>query len=82
MWPATLSGARLSHYRRSIPPPQDFVGASNVPLLEPLGQFGTRALGGNDAASARYIFTRLSPITPVLFPQARGPSPRGSPRPF
>ena len=40
---------------------QDFVGSNNVPLLEPCGQFGTRADGGKDAASARYIFTRLGP---------------------
>lgn len=33
---------------------QDFVGANNVPLLVPSGQFGTRLEGGKDAASARY----------------------------
>jgi hypothetical protein len=49
---------------------QDFVGANNVPLLAPLGQFGTRLAGGADAASARYIFTRLSPTARALFPQA------------
>jgi DNA topoisomerase-2 len=47
---------------------QDFVGSSNVPLLVPSGQFGTRAQGGNDYASPRYIFTRLSPLTRLLFP--------------
>ena len=49
---------------------QDFVGANNVPLLEPCGQFGTRADGGRDAASVRYIFTRLGPLSPLLFPAA------------
>jgi hypothetical protein len=34
------------------------------------GQFGTRLQGGKDAASARYIFTRLEPITRVLFHEA------------
>lgn len=34
------------------------------------GQFGTRLQGGKDAASARYIFTRLEPITRVLFNEA------------
>ena len=41
---------------------QDFVGSNNVNLLVPSGQFGTRLMGGKDAASARYIFTRLSPL--------------------
>lgn len=49
---------------------QDFVGSNNVPLLQPLGQFGTRLQGGKDAASARYIFTRLSPLARLLFPAA------------
>lgn len=38
---------------------QDFVGMNNACLLEPLGQFGTRHEGGDDAASARYIYTKL-----------------------
>ncbi len=46
---------------------QDFIGANNVNLLEPIGQFGSRNLGGKDSASARYIFTRLSPLARVLF---------------
>ena len=32
---------------------QDFVGANNVNLLFPSGQFGTRLQGGKDAASPR-----------------------------
>ncbi|XP_011621441.1 DNA topoisomerase 2 isoform X2 [Amborella trichopoda] len=48
---------------------QDFVGTNNINLLQPLGQFGTRNRGGKDAASARYIFTCLSPITRFLFPK-------------
>ena len=39
---------------------QNFVGTGNYNLLEPIGQFGTRLMGGKDHASARYIFTRLS----------------------
>jgi DNA topoisomerase II len=46
---------------------QNFVGANNLNLLEPSGQFGTRLAGGKDAASPRYIFTRLSPLTKRLF---------------
>merc|ERR1719460_83658 len=46
---------------------QDFVGANNLNLLFPSGQFGTRAMGGKDSASSRYIFTRLSKITRAIF---------------
>jgi DNA topoisomerase II len=46
---------------------QDFVGSNNINLLVPSGQFGTRLAGGADAASPRYIFTYLSPITRLLF---------------
>ena len=38
---------------------QDFVGSNNLNLLEPIGQFGSRLLGGKDHSSARYIFTKL-----------------------
>ncbi|CAG0917454.1 unnamed protein product [Notodromas monacha] len=46
---------------------QDFVGSNNINLLQPIGQFGTRATGGKDAASPRYIFTKLSPLAKHLF---------------
>jgi DNA topoisomerase-2 len=46
---------------------QNYVGSNNLPLLEPLGQFGTRLQGGKDAASARYIFTKLSPLTRAVY---------------
>ncbi|OAP56438.1 DNA topoisomerase 2 [Fonsecaea erecta] len=52
---------------------QNFVGSNNVNLLEPSGQFGTRNQGGSDSASARYIFTRLSPFARKLFHQADEP---------
>jgi DNA topoisomerase-2 len=48
---------------------QDFVGSNNIPLLVPSGQFGTRFQGGKDFASPRYLFTRLSPITRMIFPE-------------
>ena len=47
---------------------QNFVGANNINLLFPSGQFGTRIQGGDDAASERYIFTRLEKITRIIFP--------------
>jgi DNA topoisomerase-2 len=46
---------------------QNFMGANNLNLLEPSGQFGTRLMGGKDAASSRYIFTRLAPQTRTIF---------------
>eukprot|EP00948_MAST-09A_sp_MAST-9A-sp1_P003063 g3063.t1 len=46
---------------------QDFLGSNNLNLLLPSGQFGTRIMGGKDAASARYIFTRLNPVTRFIF---------------
>lgn len=49
---------------------QNFVGANNINLLTPDGQFGTRLAGGKDAASSRYIFTRLAPIARAIFPEA------------
>jgi len=46
---------------------QDFVGSNNVNLLVPSGQFGTRIQGGSDHASARYIYTRMMPLTRLIF---------------
>ena len=46
---------------------QNFVGSNNINLLSPCGQFGTRAQGGKDAASPRYVFTKLEPITRCIF---------------
>ena len=45
---------------------QNFVGSNNLNLLAPNGQFGTRLMGGADAASARYIHTELMPIVRAL----------------
>ena len=46
---------------------QNYVGSNNINLLYPSGQFGTRLQGGKDAASPRYIFTRLSNLTRLIF---------------
>jgi len=46
---------------------QAFPGSNNVPLLFRDGQFGSRSHGGKDAANARYIFTKLEPITRLIF---------------
>jgi len=46
---------------------QNYVGSNNINFLLPNGQFGTRYEGGKDAASPRYIFTSLSPVTRTMF---------------
>ena len=46
---------------------QQFVGANNINLLAPIGQFGSRLLGGKDAASPRYIHTHLEGILDCIF---------------
>jgi DNA topoisomerase-2 len=48
---------------------QNFVGANNINLFMPNGQMGTRLMGGQDAASERYIYTQLSKITRCIFPE-------------
>ena len=46
---------------------QNFLGSNNINLLEPIGQFGTRIMGGKDHSSARYIFTNLSKFANIIF---------------
>lgn len=52
---------------------QTFVGSNNVNCLEPSGNFGSRLQGGSDCASARYIYTRLSPFARKIFHAADEP---------
>ena len=67
--------AEISHYHHGekslyetiIGMAQNFVGSNNLNLLEPVGQFGTRLVGGKDAASERYIETKLNLLTRKLF---------------
>jgi len=77
---AQFSGSvsELSHYHHGeqslnqtiVNMAQNFVGSNNINVLMPVGQFGTRLQGGEDSASERYIFTRLNPLTRVIFPEA------------
>jgi DNA topoisomerase-2 len=46
---------------------QNYVGSNNLNILYPSGQFGTRLLGGKDAASPRYIFTYLAEWNRLIF---------------
>lgn len=52
---------------------QNYVYSNNVNLLVPSGMFGTRLAGGDDAASPRYIFTKLATVTRHLFHPADDP---------
>lgn len=52
---------------------QTFVGSNNINCLEPSGNFGSRLQGGSDCASARYIYTRLSPFARKVFHTADEP---------
>lgn len=46
---------------------QNFIGSNNINLLSPCGQFGTRLMSGKDAASPRYVFTKLELVTRCIF---------------
>lgn len=46
---------------------QNYTGAGNINLLEPVGMFGSRLNLGKDFASPRYIFTKLSQDAIKLF---------------
>lgn len=46
---------------------QNFVGSNNLNVLKPVGQFGSRLMGGKDAASPRYIHTYLEEIVNKIF---------------
>lgn len=46
---------------------QNFVGSNNLNLLKPIGQFGSRLMGGKDSASPRYIHTELESIVDTIF---------------
>uniref|UniRef100_A0A7S3LJY6 DNA topoisomerase 2 n=2 Tax=Sar TaxID=2698737 RepID=A0A7S3LJY6_9STRA len=48
---------------------QTFVGSNNINFLFPSGQFGSRIMGGKDAASSRYIFTKLATLSRFVFHQ-------------
>ncbi len=48
---------------------QSFIGARNIPVLLPIGQFGTHYKGGKDAGSSRYIDTKLNKeVVELLYP--------------
>lgn len=54
-------------YETIIKLANEFPGSNNIPLLYRDGMFGTRLSGGKDAASARYIFTKMEQLTELIF---------------
>ena len=46
---------------------QTFVSSNNIPLFFNEGQFGSRVKNGEDAASGRYLFTKLNMPTRKIF---------------
>jgi DNA topoisomerase II len=46
---------------------QAFVGSNNIPYFYRDGAFGSRSCMGEDAAAARYIYTKLDKVTRLLF---------------
>lgn len=47
---------------------QSYPGSNNIPLFAEEGMFGTRLSGGEDAASPRYIYTKMTKACTTLFP--------------
>ena len=52
---------------------QHFPFSNNIPLLSDCGQFGSRSYHGKDAASPRYIYTKLGPLSDHIFVQKDNP---------
>lgn len=52
---------------------QDFVGSNNINYLLPKGQLGSRLSGGKDAASPRYTFVQMNPVSTLLFKKEDSP---------
>ena len=72
---AAAGTAQLTHYHHGeeslveaiVGMAQDHVGANNVALFDPIGQFGTRTDKPSVHAASRYIFTRASSIARYIF---------------
>ena len=52
---------------------QDYVGSNNMNYLEPEGNFGSRLAGGEDHASPRYIFTKMTDFCEMIFHPSDSP---------
>jgi DNA topoisomerase-2 len=47
---------------------QNFVGANNLPVVEGVGQFGSRGGRGKDYAPSRHLRVKLPSFLRFLFP--------------
>lgn len=56
----SLEGAIVTLARR-------YTSVNNLPLLVDAGQFGSYTAGGGDAASSRYIYSRLEDVCKLMF---------------
>lgn len=54
-------------YETIIGMAQEYPGTNNIPLLYRDGLFGTKLEGGEDAAAARYIYTKMDALTELIF---------------
>lgn len=45
----------------------NYTGSNNINILDPVGQFGSRVQNSKDAASPRYIHTKMGPLTDKIF---------------
>jgi DNA topoisomerase-2 len=52
---------------------QTYVGTGSLQIMHDQGQFGSRLEGGKDAASSRYIHTKLTEAAKAMFPAADEP---------
>lgn len=52
---------------------QTYVGTGALQIMHDQGQFGSRLEGGKDAASSRYIHTKLTDAAKAMFPAADEP---------
>ncbi len=46
---------------------QNYIGSNNINILKPNGNFGSRLRNGKDAASPRYIWTKLEDLSTIIF---------------
>lgn len=46
---------------------QNYIGAAMIPMFKPIGEFGSRANGGTDKGSSRYISTDINPLAKLYF---------------
>ena len=46
---------------------RDYIGANNLPIFKPKGQFGTRDKNGTDGSQARYLYIQMDELFPKIY---------------